>query len=85
MKKILLSLAAVAMATAAYAQGPNLVVNGSFEDAGVEASVPGGYTWDPWNTYENIDVLPGWTLSTGGKQSPETAMHVPRMTHTISA
>ena len=67
MKKILLSLAAVAMATAAYAQGPNLVVNGSFEDAGVEASVPGGYTWEPWNTYENIDVLPGWTLSTGGE------------------
>ena len=67
MKKILLSLAAVAMATAAYAQGPNLVVNGSFEDAGVEASVPGGYTWKPWNTYENIDVLPGWTLSTGGE------------------
>lgn len=67
MKKILLSLAAVAMATAAYAQGPNLVKNGSFEDAGVEASVPGGYTWDPWNTYENIDVLPGWTLSTGGE------------------
>ena len=67
MKKILLSLAAVAMATAAYAQGPNLVVNGSFEDAGVEASVPGGYTWDPWNTYKNIDVLPGWTLSTGGE------------------
>ena len=55
------------MATAAYAQGPNLVVNGSFEDAGVEASVPGGYTWEPWNTYENIDVLPGWTLSTGGE------------------
>ena len=67
MKKILLSLAAVAMATAAYAQGPNLVVNGSFEDAGVEASVPGGYTWDPWNTFANIDVLPGWTLSTGGE------------------
>ena len=67
MKKILLSLAAVAMATAAYAQGPNLVVNGSFEDAGVEASVPGGYTWEPWNTSENIDVLPGWTLSTGGE------------------
>ncbi len=67
MKKILLSLAAVAMATAAYAQGPNLVVNGSFEEPGVEASVPGGYTWEPWNTYENIDVLPGWTLSTGGE------------------
>lgn len=67
MKKILLSLAAVAMATAAYAQGPNLVVNGDFEAPGVEASVPGGYTWDPWNTYKNIDVLPGWTLSTGGE------------------
>lgn len=67
MKKILLSLAAVAMATAAYAQGPNLVKNGSFEEPGVEASVPGGYTWEPWNTYENIDVLPGWTLSTGGE------------------
>lgn len=67
MKKILLSLAAVAMATAAYAQGPNLVVNGSFEEPGVEASVPGAYTWDPWNTYKNIDVLPGWTLSTGGE------------------
>lgn len=67
MKKILLSLAAVAMATAAYAQGPNLVKNGSFEDAGVEASVPGGYTWEPWNTFKNIDVLPGWTLSTGGE------------------
>lgn len=67
MKKILLSLAAVAMATAAYAQGPNLVVNGDFEASGVEASVPGGYTWEPWNTYKNIDVLPGWTLSTGGE------------------
>ena len=67
MKKILLSLAAVAMATAAYAQGPNLVKNGSFEEPGVEASVPGAYTWDPWNTYKNIDVLPGWTLSTGGE------------------
>lgn len=67
MKKILLSLAAVAMATAAYAQGPNLVVNGDFEASGVEASVPGGYTWDPWNTFANIDVLPGWTLSTGGE------------------
>lgn len=67
MKKFLLSLAAVAVATAAYAEGPNLVKNGSFEEPGVEASVPGGYTWEPWNTYENIDVLPGWTLSTGGE------------------
>lgn len=67
MKKILLSLAAVAVATAAYAEGPNLVVNGDFEAPGVEASVPDGYTWEPWNTYANIDVLPGWTLSTGGE------------------
>lgn len=66
MKKFLLSLAAVAMATAAYAQGPNLVVNGDFEAAGVEAAVYGEWTWDPWNTYANINVLPGWTLSTSG-------------------
>lgn len=67
MKKYLLSLAAVAVATAAYAEGPNLVVNGSFEEPGVEASVPGGYSWEPWNTFKNIDKLPGWSLSTGGE------------------
>lgn len=67
MKKYLLSLAAVAVATAAYAEGPNLVKNGDFEAPGVEASVPGGYTWDPWNTYKNISVLPEWTLETGGE------------------
>lgn len=66
MKKILLSLAAVAMATAAYAEGPNLVVNGNFEAAGVEAEVYGDWTWEPWNTYANINVLPGWTTSTSG-------------------
>ena len=45
----------------------NRVVNGSFEDTNYEAAVPGGYTWEPWDTYEYLTVLPGWELSTGGE------------------
>lgn len=65
MKKILLASAALVAAMSASAA--NLVVNGDFEDPNFTQSVPGGYTWEPWNTQNYLDVLPGWSFSTGGE------------------
>lgn len=69
MKKILLLAAAACFALGASAQEgyENHVVNGSFDDPNYVQAVPGAFTWDPWNTYNNLSVLPGWTLSTGGE------------------
>ncbi|MDE6120962.1 MAG: hypothetical protein K2F63_04155 [Muribaculaceae bacterium] len=69
MKKILL-LAAAAMVAAGTVNAQeyvNHVVNGSFDQEGWEQSVPGGYTWAPWNEQQYLTVLPGWSLSTGGE------------------
>ena len=67
MKKILLLAAAAAYAAGVYAQGPNMVVNGNFENPAYEQSIPSGYTWDPWDKQNYLTVLPGWNLSTGGE------------------
>lgn len=65
MKKFLFASAALALvATTANAQ--NLVVNGSFNDPGYEQAVPDGYTWSPVNEWNDLSVLPGWTLNTSG-------------------
>lgn len=65
MKKFLFASAALALvATTANAQ--NLVVNGSFDDPGYEQAIPDGYTWSPVNEWNDLSVLPGWTLTTGG-------------------
>lgn len=68
MKKLLLSAAFVAATLGVVAQdAPNMVANGYFEWNGYEQSVPGGYTWAPWNEQKYLDVLPGWELATGGE------------------
>lgn len=69
MKKSLLLAAAACFALGASAQEGyvNHVVNGSFDDPNYVQAVPGAYTWDPWNTYNNLSNLPGWTTSTGGE------------------
>lgn len=65
MKKFLFATAALALvATTANAQ--NLVVNGSFNDPGFEQAVPESYTWSPVDEWNDLSVLPGWTLTTGG-------------------
>lgn len=70
MKKFFISAAIIAMAFAASAQrtegGKNLVINGSFDDPGLVQAVPGEWNYDPMNTCRNIEVLPGWEVSTGG-------------------
>ncbi len=68
MKKILLLAAAFCAANFAMNADDvaNLVANGNFENTNYEQAVPGEYTWDPVNTWENLSVLPGWQLSTGG-------------------
>lgn len=67
MKKFFISAAVLAFAFGASAETyVNHVANGNFEEEGWEASVPDGWTWDPWNTYELLSKLPGWQLSTGG-------------------
>lgn len=68
MKKLLLlaALAASSMAVSAQDDVVNMVVNGNFEAPGYEQAVPGEYTWEPVNTWDNLSVLPGWTLTTGG-------------------
>ncbi len=57
---------ACAVVPQAYASGKNYVVNGSFEQPGYEQSVPDGYTWAPWNEQNDLSVLPGWDLTSGG-------------------
>lgn len=70
MKKLLLSAAFVAATFAVSAQNfnvVNLVANGFFEKEGYVQSVPGGYTWEPWNQQNYLSVLPDWELATGGE------------------
>lgn len=45
-----------------YSKDGNFVVNGSFHAPGYEQAVPEGYTWEPYSTYENLTVLPGWIV-----------------------
>lgn len=65
-KALLLSAIASVACTAAFAQGPNLVVNGSFDDPNFQQSVPEGYTWEPWNSQYALTDLPGWTINDNG-------------------
>lgn len=69
MKKTILfaGMAAMAISFAAKADVKNYVENGDFEAPGFEQSVPGAYTWDPWDKQNYLSVLPGWTLNTGGE------------------
>lgn len=71
MKKFFLLASAAAFAMATSAQEPsveyNKVLNGNFEATGFEQSVPGGYTWAPWNEQKYLSVLPDWNLNTGGE------------------
>ena len=69
MKNLLLLAAFAASSLAVSAQDDivNMVVNGNFENPGYVQAVPEQYTWSPVNEWENLSVLPGWTLSTGGQ------------------
>lgn len=72
MKKSLLLAAFAAAVLPMSAQNPldevnNLVANGNFEDTNYVQAVPGGYTWDPANTWYNLETLPGWNTNTGGE------------------
>lgn len=69
MKKFLLLAAAALVAGSMcaedeyiYSTVKNKVANPSFEEEGWTAETPGGWTWDPWNTYKAITNLPGWTV-----------------------
>lgn len=74
MKKLLLlaALAASSMAVSAQDDVVNMVANGNFEEPGYEQGRPVNeegnyvYTWAPVDTWDNLSVLPGWTLTTGG-------------------
>ena len=68
MKNLLLLAAFAASSLAVSAQDDivNMVVNGNFENPGYVQAVPSEYTWSPVDEWENLSVLPGWTLSTGG-------------------
>ena len=68
MKNLLLLAAFAASSLAVSAQDDivNMVVNGNFENPGYVQAVPSEYTWSPVNEWDNLSVLPGWTLSTGG-------------------
>ena len=68
MKNLLLLAAFAASSLAVSAQDDivNMVVNGDFENPGYVQAVPEQYTWSPVNEWDNLSVLPGWTLSTGG-------------------
>ena len=48
-----------------YEYGANLLTNGDFEAEGYEQAIPKEYTWEPYNTYYNLSVLPGWNLPAG--------------------
>ncbi len=68
MKKLLLlaALAASSMAVSAQDDVVNMVYNGNFEEPGYVQAVPEQYTWSPVDQWDDLTVLPGWTLSTGG-------------------
>ncbi len=68
MKNLLLLAAFAAASLTVNAQDDvvNMVVNGNFENPNYVQAVPSEYTWEPVNEWENLSVLPGWELTTGG-------------------
>lgn len=71
MKKVALLSLAMATAVAASAGvrdtgGKNLIVNGSFDAEGYVQSIPSDWSWAPMNEWNNLESMPGWTISGGG-------------------